>query len=412
MKCLSISSFLLIFLFVFIVFSGCKKDEAPTAPQNHLPKIESLTANPAIVLVNTETTVTCIATDEDGDNLTITWSSKRGAFPNGAVGISVKWVAPSTAGTDTINVILNDGKQTVQRKLEILVGTIPANPTLLSPLNNASSVITSPMLTWNSVSNATTYSIQVSTNDSFADLVINQSGLVALTYQISNLDNGREYYWRVNASNKYGISEWSPKWSFVTSCILSVSLFDKTYSVISIGKQCWLKENLDVGLMIPGTQNQVFGSTIEKYCYDDKVENCEKYGGLYQWNEAMAYATMEGAQGICPAGWHIPTKENFQTLVAYVNNDGNALKAVGQGTGEGAGTNSSNFSSLLAGFRHLYSWVPLAKFEDLGRAAHYWTSSENSSSTSGQFLLTEDSYRIQTTNADKMGGFSIRCIKD
>ncbi len=62
----------LILLPIFLFFSGCKKDEAPIAPQNYLPKIESLTANPTTVLISTEITLTCIATDEDGDNLTIT----------------------------------------------------------------------------------------------------------------------------------------------------------------------------------------------------------------------------------------------------------------------------------------------------------------------------------------------------
>ncbi len=129
--------FFLLLVGIF-TFNSCKKDETPTAPQNHLPKIESLTANPATVLINTEITLTCIATDEDGDKLTITWSSKRGTFPNGVVGVAVKWVSPPTTGTDTINVIVNDGKQTIQGKIIIIVGE-QANPIIkiITPFDNS-----------------------------------------------------------------------------------------------------------------------------------------------------------------------------------------------------------------------------------------------------------------------------------
>ena len=210
------SLFILVSISLFLILVGCKKDEAPTAPQNRLPKIESLTANPATVLISTETTLTCIATDEDGDNLTITWSSKRGTFSIGTVGVAVKWVAPSTAGKDTITATVNDGKQTIQGKLEIIVGTISASPTLTAPTNNATEVALSPTLTWNAVSNAVSYTLQVSTNSSFSSFVYNQSGLTNTSQQISGLNINVTYYWRVNSTNIYGTSSWSSVFSFKT----------------------------------------------------------------------------------------------------------------------------------------------------------------------------------------------------
>jgi len=125
----------------------------------------------------------------------------------------------------------------------------------------------------------------------------------------------------------------------------------KVYNTVLIGSQCWLRENLNIGTRIDGSQVQTSNSMIEKYCYNDDPDKCETYGGLYQWNEAMQYSTIEGTQGICPDGWHIPTKVEFQILQTFVGADGNALKAIGQGTGLGAGTNTSGFSALLAGYR-------------------------------------------------------------
>jgi hypothetical protein len=84
--------------------------------------------------------------------------------------------------------------------------------------------------------------------------------------------------------------------------------------------------------MVTGVTAQTANDTIEKYCYNDDPLNCALYGGLYQWNEAMQWSTTPGTQGICPPGWHIPTYAEFQTLSSSVGGDGNALKAIGQGT--------------------------------------------------------------------------------
>src|SRR4030042_6749113 len=91
----------------------------------------------------------------------------------------------------------------------------------------------------------------------------------------------------------------------------------KTYHIIQIGNQFCLKENLDVGTMIQGNQDASNNGTIEKYCYDNDPANCTIHGGLYQWNEAMQYNSIEGGQGICPDGWHIPTFAEFQTLESF-----------------------------------------------------------------------------------------------
>src|ERR1035441_478554 len=83
----------------------------------------------------------------------------------------------------------------------------------------------------------------------------------------------------------------------------------------------------------------------------------------------MQYVTSEGARGICPTGFHIPTYAELQTLGTTVSNDGNALKAVGQGTGDGAGTNTSGFSALLTG-----ALSSTRFFVGLGNSAAFWSS--------------------------------------
>jgi uncharacterized protein (TIGR02145 family) len=188
----------------------------------------------------------------------------------------------------------------------------------------------------------------------------------------------------------------------------TVTYSGKVYHTVKIGNQTWLKENLDVGTMIQGTTNSSNNGVIEKYCYNNDTANCSKYGGLYQWNEAMAYDTIEGAKGICPTGWHIPTKAEFDTLAAAVRNNSNSLKAVGEGTGNGAGTDSSGFSALLAGSRYYDG-----DFANLGYSTFFWSSTEYDATNNAYYMdLWSNGSGISMYLYVKGNGFSIRCLKD
>lgn len=191
--------------------------------------------------------------------------------------------------------------------------------------------------------------------------------------------------------------------------IATVTYGGKVYNTVKIGSQCWLKENLNVGTRINGSNDQTNNSTIEKYCYNDQESNCNTYGGLYQWNEAMQYVTTAGTKGICPTGWHIPTYAEFQTLKTAVGNNGNALKAIGQGSGGGTGTNTSGFSALLAGLRFYYGYF----FRGLDNYAYFWSSTEFNATYANFMNLNYDDSSIYFTNSEYKGyGFSVRCVKD
>ncbi len=188
----------------------------------------------------------------------------------------------------------------------------------------------------------------------------------------------------------------------------TVNYAGKTYHTVQIGTQCWLKENLDVGNKINGSLDQSNNGTIEKYCYDDILSNCTTYGGLYQWDEAMQYITDSSAQGICPLGWHLPTKTEIQTLMSAVNNNGNALKSVGQGTSSGQGTNTSGFSALLGGIRHITGVFGLMNTNVF---FHSSTAIDGGTYDSAIQLFSTDS-NITLEPAHRINGFPIRCLKN
>ena len=289
---------------------------------------------------------------------------------------------------------------------------IPPSPPILSfPANGSINQSTTPVLSWNPSNGAGSYTLQVSTSNSFTDFIFNQSGITGLNQQISSLDNSTNYYWRVSATSNLGMSNWSTVWSFKTSLppycagLPSVTYAGKIYTTVQIGSQCWLRENLDIGNMIHGRDTLKNNGIIEKYCYNDDTSNCTTYGGLYQWNEAMQYVTTEGTQGICPTGWHIPTIAELQTLTTKVNNH-NALIAVGQGTGVGAGTNTSGFSALFAGYRLNLNFIYLKN------GTYFWSSTENSSSGANYMSLVNDGVGGFYGGNKQDYGFSVRCLKD
>ncbi len=174
--------------------------------------------------------------------------------------------------------------------------------------------------------------------------------------------------------------------------------------------------------------NQTNNGNIEKYCYNNDDANCTTYGGLYQWAEAVQY--LNGAtnttspntpfsghvRGICPEGWHIPTKAEFQTLQSFVGGsfEGNRLKAVSQGSGDGQGTNTSGFSALLAGIRG--SDGGLYASGDGGYTV-FCGSTEYGKETADNLALFDeylgDGYgNLYPFNYPKKWGFSVRCLKD
>ena len=206
--------------------------------------------------------------------------------------------------------------------------------------------------------------------------------------------------------------------------IPTVTYAGQTYHTVQIGGKCWLRENLNVGTMIDSTKDQTNNSIIEKYCYRNDPNNCAIYGGLYQWAEAVQYQNgatntslalpelTGNVQGICPSGWHIPSNTEYDVLNTSVYNNGNALKAVGQGIidswGDGRGTNTSGFSSLLAGRR-----LTNQSFLDLSYYTYFWSSTETNTGYAYSMNL---SYNIKTIdwicNNLKNFGFSVRCHKD
>ena len=202
---------------------------------------------------------------------------------------------------------------------------------------------------------------------------------------------------------------------------------NQVYSSVLIGSQCWMAKNLNTGTRIGGDEIMTNNSIIEKYCQGNIEANCDVYGGLYQWNEMMQYTTAPGIQGICMAGWHLPTDNEWKVLEGTVDSNfpvgdtiwdlegdrgydaGGKLKETGTlhwafpNTGA---TNSSGFTALPGGARNTDGTFP--SFLVSGR---FWTSTE-SGSNAYRHILSTTQMDIARNAATKNFGLSVRCIKN
>ncbi len=188
---------------------------------------------------------------------------------------------------------------------------------------------------------------------------------------------------------------------------------DHNYQTIKIGDQCWMAENLDVGIRIDGTSEMTDNDEIEKYCYQDNPSNCDEYGGLYQWNEMMQYSTQQHIRGICPEGWTLPDDDDWQALIDTLGGEivaGGKLKEAGTAHWQSPNidaTNESGFTALPGGAR-----MPTAgNFSVLGYNAYFWTSAPNGTDDAFAHFLTNGSGEAGGNHFHKEHGFSVRCIK-
>jgi len=182
-----------------------------------------------------------------------------------------------------------------------------------------------------------------------------------------------------------------------------------TYNTVQIGSQCWLKENLKV------TKNPA-GEAITRYCYDNDPSICETDGGLYDWNTAMNNSTQEGAQGICPNGWHVPKDGEWYVLESGLANGSCDKERIDWGCDQAETklrlNGSSGFDGILVGYRSPGGdFSHRRSMSTLGRT-FFWSSLESEINAWIRDLGAGDSTIYRSNVYDKKFGFSVRCFKD
>jgi uncharacterized protein (TIGR02145 family) len=276
----------------------------------------------------------------------------------------------------------------------------------------------------------------LSSNPTISNNVTNNgSGIGAYTSAITGLTPLTTYFVRAYATNSVGTA-YGNELTFTTTVMPSFSCGTSTvtdvdgnsYNTVQVGAQCWMQSNLKVskyrnGDNIPaGWFNSDWGNTTSGAysIFGHNPVNDGLYGKLYNH-----YAVMD-TRGLCPSGWHVPTDEEWNVMVKYLDpnadtgavgwqnsNAGGALKSTailptpsGWSPPNTGATNSSGFTAGPGGHRDYDG-----NFNEFSNNGYWWSSSFSGSNAFYRNLtfINGNIYRLNTT---RTYGFSARCLRD
>ncbi len=179
----------------------------------------------------------------------------------------------------------------------------------------------------------------------------------------------------------------------------------RVYEIVKTGGQWWMAQNLGyLPHVAPGSQPTgiwVYGYEGSDVRAAKASANYRRLGCLYSW---------DSARSACPAGWHLPTKQDWERLLSGVGGEGEtAFRQLVLG-------GASGFNSIPGGSRSssINDQFKKDHFHGIGEIAYYWSSTEFDASRAwvldvGKWPKTARLYE----NYDKrLLGLSVRCVKD
>lgn len=187
------------------------------------------------------------------------------------------------------------------------------------------------------------------------------------------------------------------------------------YRTVTIGTQVWMAENLKTTKYSTGASILYITDAAQwqyltngSYCnYDNQVYISNTFGHLYNWN------AVNDSRKICPSGWHIPDKDEWQVLLNFAGGYNTAaalLKAKGTDywfSTTSATTNETGFTALPGGMRKNDG-----QFLNLTNSGHWWSNTEYNSNSAWRVEMDCSSDYVQMPSTDKKYGLSVRCLKD
>jgi uncharacterized protein (TIGR02145 family) len=207
-------------------------------------------------------------------------------------------------------------------------------------------------------------------------------------------------------------SEWDKGFASCSGITTVEDIDGNTYNTVLIGTQCWMQSNLKVskyrnGDIIP----KVFDSQIWQKAtsgfytyYESSFCNLLIYGNLYNW-----YAVND-VRGLCPTGWHVPSKDEWDKLVSHLGGElvaGGKLKSVtGWNVPNTGATNESGFTGLPGGYRDT-----VGSFHLIRSLAFFWSASENDFTAWSRYLSYSNGLVLRYNSFESFGA-SVRCLRD
>lgn len=248
------------------------------------------------------------------------------------------------------------------------------------------------------------------------------------------------------ADNGYGVAGMSGNainntivQNYATNCGTLTDYDDNEYQTVMIGSQCWMRENLRVTHYADGTAvaagEQTSSTTAYYYNPGTSASETETFGLLYNLRAARRAShdtytdnNPSGMQGICPAGWHLPSNAEFEQMVNFLAHDAqnlcqNATANVGKSLASTQNWQTSDAGCAVGNILaennfSLFSAQPAGyydgAFQSLYAECRFWTASRNGSSNSQCVYrgLTNDNATLLYNYLTQEKGCSVRCVKN
>lgn len=181
---------------------------------------------------------------------------------------------------------------------------------------------------------------------------------------------------------------------------------EEYYPTVKIGNQWWTGMNI----YFEPLQDTGTVDSLSAVCY---ARNCLKWGRLYTIYSATSMNLKERAQGICPDGWHIPSKGEWESLISFIGGYSAADELLPGG--------SADFNALYPGWgeevmnnesgNSIKNW----KFKDFGAGAYFWSSTAltgNGMGSHWNLTLNTGTGQISEGYSGNNNFMSVRCVKD
>lgn len=200
--------------------------------------------------------------------------------------------------------------------------------------------------------------------------------------------------------------------TFIIEFIECKDADERRYSVVTIGSQIWMAENLAYLPAVSPPSEESY-TAAHYYVYDysgtsvveaKATENYQTYGAHYNYTAATS---------ACPGGWHLPSDAEWSILVGYLGGESGAgakVKEAGTAHWESPNdqaTNETGFTGLPAGGRGY-----TGEFYRKGTGTAWWSATASSSVDAWGRFLSSINNDLRRTSYEKDYGMSIRCIKN
>lgn len=184
------------------------------------------------------------------------------------------------------------------------------------------------------------------------------------------------------------------------------------YKSVKVGTKIWTVENLKVTRLNDGTpilnltdHDSWVSMELPAFCfYDNDPSNKDRHGALYNF-----FAVDSGK--LAPKGWHVPTEEDWETLVNSLRGEekaGNMLKSESASKVDENGTVAVGFNAHPGGFRS----GDLGSFDNFGINNYWWSSTKDGGARSWCCVLISSKGKVHRLSIIQTFGLSVRLVRD